>query len=90
MKETDSADPKALISESFRIDGVGIEDCRTIFLDWALSLPDDMPMEQALCRLLSRHQGKPRDHPMQIVLREALAAPEPPRRRGGWAGRRRD
>lgn len=85
----DTTDPKDLIGQSFEIEGIGIMECRTIFLDWAMSLPDGMEVHCAVKRLLSRHQGKPRDHPMQTVLREALAAPTHPRRRGGWAGRRR-
>ena len=90
MRKTDAADPKGLIAESFEIDGITPADCRTIFLDWALSLPADLPADRALRRLLSRHQDKPRDHPMQTVLREALASAPVPRRRGGWAARHRD
>jgi len=90
MRKGDAADPKGLIAESFEIEGITLADCRTIFLDWALSLPGDMTTETALPRLLSRHQGKPSDHPMQQVLREALAEAPRPRRRGGWSGRRGD
>ena len=37
----DHNDPKALIRESFNIEGITIEECRSIFLDWALSLPNE-------------------------------------------------
>jgi len=32
-----SIDPRGLIFESYRIDGITIEECRMIFLDWALA-----------------------------------------------------
>ncbi len=88
MTERDPADPKGLIDESFEIEGIGLAECRTIFLDWALSLPEDMPAARAAPRLVERHQGKPRDHPMQEVLREALGERARPARRGGWKARR--
>ena len=36
----DPLDPKGLIREAYRIDGITAGECRSIFLDWALSLPD--------------------------------------------------
>lgn len=87
QKETDPADPKGLVRESFAIDGITIAECRSIFVDWALSLPDSMPSDRAVKVLLSRYQGAPLDHPMRAVLNEALAAPPPAGRRGGRAGR---
>ena len=29
-------DPRGMIFESYNIEGISIEECRTIFLDWAL------------------------------------------------------
>ncbi|QFU09082.1 hypothetical protein PARPLA_01783 [Rhodobacteraceae bacterium THAF1] len=87
MQKSEPDDPKGLIAESFRIDGITQSDCRTIFLDWALSLPADADPDRAVPRLLSRHQDKPHDHPMQTVMREALAEPSRTGRRGGRAGR---
>ncbi|MBJ3761758.1 glutamine-synthetase adenylyltransferase [Maribius pontilimi] len=83
----DPVDPKGLIREAFRIDGIGLSECRSIFVDWALSLPADMPPMRGIKALLSRHQGDPLDHPMQQVLRDGLDAPPEPKRRGGRAGR---
>ncbi|WP_299646850.1 hypothetical protein [uncultured Jannaschia sp.] len=77
-------DPKGLISEAYRIDGIGLSECRSIFLDWALSYAGD-PAE-AVPRLLA---GRP-PHPMTEVLREALDRPARTGRRGGRAGRRPD
>jgi hypothetical protein len=82
------ADPKGLVRESYRIDGIGPGECRSIFMDWALSLPGGGD-PRAMVRLLLAHFGaRAPDHPMTEVLREALAETEAPRRRGGWAGRR--
>ena len=89
MSKGDANDPKGLIAESFRIDGITEPECRSIFLDWALSLPEDRTPQEAAAQLLTIHQGRPRTHPMSGVLREALSENPSPRRRGGWAGRRR-
>lgn len=90
MTKDDVADPKGLIAESFRIEGITEGECRSIFLDWALSLPEGMPPREAAARMLTLHQARPRNHPMCGVLREALVEGPAPRRRGGWAGRQRD
>ncbi|MBE9636952.1 hypothetical protein [Salipiger mangrovisoli] len=82
----DALDPKALIAEAYRIDGITIEECRSIFLDWALSLPEGSGAGAALGPLLARH-GVP-GHPMTRVLTEGLTAPVTARRRGGRAARR--
>lgn len=87
MKTDDEADPKDLIREAFRIEGITAAECRSIFLDWAMSLPDGISTERGVKRMLSRHQAEPADHPMQTVLREALTAPATAGRRGGRAGR---
>ena len=82
----DSFDPKGLIRESYRIDGIGIEDCRTIFLDWALGLPVETDNGQAIKAMLAQY-GTP-EHPMTQVLNEGLTSLSAPRRRGGWRSRR--
>lgn len=84
----DRFDPKALIREAYRIEGIGEPECRSIFMDWALSLPDDMPASEALPELAARHADPAPDHPMSQVLREGLAQGRAPARRGGWRGRR--
>ena len=40
MTERDHHDPKGLVREAYAIPGVTEPECRSIFLDWALSLPD--------------------------------------------------
>ena len=87
MTTDDEADPKGLIRDAFRIEGITAPECRSIFLDWAMSLPDGIDTRRGVKRMLSRHQAEPADHPMQAVLREALSAPAATGRRGGRAGR---
>ena len=81
-------DPKFLIAEAYRIEGINASECRSIFLDWALTLTDGMDARAALPLLLEAH-GAP-DHPMTEVLREGLASMSAPRRRGGWRSRPRE
>ena len=39
MKGDLPIDPRGLIEEAYRME-LGPEDCRTVFLDWALGLPE--------------------------------------------------
>lgn len=85
--QIDEADPKGLIRESFRIDGITPGECRSIFVDWALSLPAGVPVPDAVRAVLAEYAAAAPGHPMAAVLAEALAAPAEPRRRGGRAAR---
>lgn len=85
----DEADPKGLIREAYRIEGITEAECRTIFLDWALSLPGEGDQSQRLLFLLGRYGAEMPDHPMTTVLRAGLERAEKPRRRGGWRARDR-
>lgn len=89
MKKGDQNDPKGLIYEAFRIEGIGKPECRSIFLDWALSLPTDTETHKTLAELLARYGVDHADHPMTEVLREGQISMATPRRRGGWRGRTR-
>jgi len=82
----DRFDPKGLIREAYNIDGIGEPECRSIFLDWALSL-SEVDAAEAIPALLDRH-GLP-GHPMTAVLQEGRADAAAPRRRGGWRSRPR-
>jgi len=100
----DPDDPKGLIREGFRIDGIGPAECRSILIDWALSLPVGTDSGAALARLARRHADAPADHPMRRLLAEGVAGiagaggapaggpgaqgPGTGGRRGGAAGRR--
>ncbi len=80
------SDPKNLIRESYRIDGITLEECRSIFIDWALSLkePDPAPHLKAL---LAQYGADAPDHPMTSVMKDGLATPAKAGRRGGRAAR---
>lgn len=82
------ADPKGLVRESYAIEGITLGECRSIFLDWALSLRDGTRTDDAIRCLLAEYCGRIAGHPMDGVLAEGLAAAPAPGRRGGRAGRR--
>ena len=83
-------DPRGLIFESYRMEGIGKAECRTIFLDWALSLPLERDTGETIRVLLERYEGSHPGHPMTDVLREGLVSMAAPRRRGGWRSRPRN
>lgn len=88
MNNTD-IDPKRLIHEAYRIDGITASECRSIFLDWALSLPGDQDTSAALNRLAQDYAENAPDHPMSEVLLQSLTQIATPKRRGGWRSRPR-
>lgn len=88
--ELSEADPKGLVRESYAIEGITLGECRSIFMDWALSLPLDRSTPEALAKLIAHYGAAEPDHPMTGVLHEALVAPDAPRRKGGRAARVED
>lgn len=88
MKKGTDADPKGLIYESYRIEGITKSDCRTIFLDWALSLPIERDTGTTIKTLIDTYGVSAPDHPMTEVLNEGLVTMAQPRRRGGAGSRR--
>lgn len=86
----DPLDHKNLIFESYRIKGITKSDCRSIFLDWALSLPEGQEVKAAILLMLDRYRPDHPDHPMTDVLSEGLETAQAPRRRGGWRSRPRE
>lgn len=83
-------DPKGLIFESYRIEGITPEECRSIFLDWALSLPLETNTAATIRSLLAVYEPDQPDHPMTRVLRDGMTTMATPRRRGGWRSRSRN
>ena len=82
------ADPKGLIRESYQIEGITAGECRSVFMDWALSLPVGADFKAILPQLIATYADAAPDHPMSHVLHDGLTLPEgEPRRRGGRAGR---
>lgn len=81
-------DPRGLIFESYRITGIGPEECRSIFLDWALGTQLGADMGAMLSTLLGEYGPANPDHPMTAVLREGLEkAQRPVGRKGGRSAR---
>lgn len=85
--ELAEADPKGLVRESYLIEGITPGECRSIFVDWALSIPVGRSVPDAVRVLIATYVTEAPDHPMSAVLQEALTAPDVPRRRGGRIGR---
>jgi hypothetical protein len=80
---TSVLDPRALILESYRIDGITPGDCRSVYLDWALGVDAARDMVEDTRELLAFYGGDEPDHPMTEVLREGVErTAEKPRRRG--------
>ena len=85
----DLDDPKALIQEAYRIEDITRPECRSIFLDWALSLPIENDSDISIQNLLAKYQSEFSDHPMTKTLEEGLLTMVKPKRRGGWKSRHR-
>ena len=82
-------DPRGLIYESYRIEGLSVEEARSIFLDWALERAAD-DMRPQLQTLLDEYEAQNPDHPMTQVIKEGLEHAGPPKRRGGRLARQRN
>ncbi|WP_300029727.1 hypothetical protein [uncultured Roseobacter sp.] len=90
MIKGDEHDPKGLIFEAYRIEDISKAECRSIFLDWALSLPMERDTGATLRVLIDQYGGTYPDHPMTEVMTEGLTGMAAPRRRGGWRSRPRN
>lgn len=83
-------DPKGLIRESYVIEGITDSQCRSIFLDWALTVPAGLDTRDGLRFMLDRYRDANPEHPMTTILEQGLVQMTSPRRRGGWRSRDRD
>lgn len=81
----DPLDPKGLIREAYAIDGITAGECRSIFLDWALSVPQNADHQALISGLLGRYGLA--GHPMTDTLTAGLGTTGTPKRRGGRSGR---
>ena len=79
---TADLDPRALIVEAYRIEGIVEADCRSIFFDWAMGAPAERDMVADTRALLAFYEPDAPDHPMTKVLREGGSAVPRGRRRG--------
>ena len=81
-------DPRGLLFEAYRIDGITDPDCKTIFLDWLLGLGRDINVHSAIKAALDEYQESNPKHPMTLVLIEGLEVDKRVKvRRGGRIGR---
>ena len=67
-----SSDPRGVIFEAYRIEGITGPDCRSIFLDWALGLNIDSDPIEEINILYDAYSGDNPNHPMNLVLQEGL------------------
>ena len=81
-------DPKGVIREAYRIEGITEAECRSIFLDWAIGVPIGTDARDQIGELLALHGSQTPDHPMTRVLAAGLEDPAQTGRRGGRAARR--
>ncbi len=82
MKGDLPCDPRGLIAEAYRIEGISAPECRAIFLDWALGVPAGESTHTHSAALLAHYRPAHPDHPMTEILQQALADVPNPRRRG--------
>lgn len=83
-------DPRGVVRESYRIEGITEAQCRSIFLDWAIGLPPGVDARSLLPELIELYAGDAPDHPMTGVLKAGLGAAPAPGRRGGRRARHAD
>ena len=80
-------DPRGMIYEAYRIEGVSLEECRMIFLDWALNTPQG-DTKAHLYELLVEYEADNTNHPMTHVIRDGLkSSSNVAKRRGGRLAR---
>ncbi len=82
-KQKNPFDPRGLIYEAYRIEGISEAECKSIFLDWAMEVAGQFDSETAIKAVLAMHQIDAPDHPMTRILTEGLAKSVPQGRRGG-------
>tara|TARA_B110000003_G_scaffold89566_1_gene91622 strand:- start:750 stop:1037 length:288 start_codon:yes stop_codon:yes gene_type:complete len=81
-------DPRGLLFEAYRIDGITSPECKTIFLDWILGLASDLNVYKAIQAALNEYQASNPGHPMTQVLIDGLEDDKKVKyRRGGRLGR---
>lgn len=84
--EKTSHDPRGVIADSYKIEGISAPECRSIFLDWALEPRAPAEMRQAAKALAAQYADFPA-HPMTAILQEAtVELTTAPKRRGGRRG----
>ena len=86
-KTKDTYDPIGLIKESYAIYGITKEQCRSIFLDWALKVPYDASTAEYAKKLYDLYAAQFPDHAMTDLLKSAKEALETKKHRKGRRAR---
>lgn len=87
MIDNPEFDPKGLVREAYRIEGITEAECRTIFLDWAIQVPVGVEAPTHIKAALDMYAQDNPDHPMTVTLKAGLATAPATKRRGGRAAR---
>ena len=74
-------DPRGLIYEAYKIEGITEKDCRSIFFDWAVGLGSELNPVQEVSILYDTYALDNPGHPMNGVLKEGLSNFKQPSRR---------
>ncbi len=82
-----ACDPRGLIFEAYRIDGIEEGACRTVFLDWALGVPPSENPVTHIETMLDHYGAEHPDHPMTVILKSGSDAITAPSRRRGRRSR---
>lgn len=82
-----TVDPKGLIRESYKIEGITLSECRSIFLDWAIQVPVGADPKSHIQACIDIYATDKPDHPMTVTLHDGLAPTPIAKRRGGRAAR---
>ncbi|MGV6839716.1 MAG: hypothetical protein ACWA40_05935 [Planktomarina sp.] len=82
-----TVDPKGLIYEAYRIEGITLGQCRSIFLDWAINVPADADTQDFIRACLAEYADTAPEHPMTQTLQAGLNPAQQTGRRGGRAAR---
>ena len=82
-----ACDPRGMIFEAYRIEGIDEYACRTVFLDWALGVPAEEDTVAHIHTLLAYYGADHPDHPMTEILRSGSDVMTTPRRRKGRQAR---
>lgn len=72
MSDIAKIDPRGLFREAYRIEGIVAEECRSIFVDWALHA-DIATAKDEMQALLDHYGPDNPDHPMTMVLKEGVS-----------------
>lgn len=79
QKDNLACDPRGLISDAYRIDGISLEECRSIFLDWAIGVPDGENVIEHISLIYAQYSAQFTKHPMTSILYDGINLEVEPR-----------